>query len=176
MSSVFFVLLKLVNNTSIKEQLKTLAYWNLWLGTGFSIITAIAGWFAYNSVVHDTPSHEAMTDHRNWAIVTLLVFIGISLWSVKQYKSIKETGLVFTFVMVMALVLLMSTGWRGSEAVYRYGLGVMSLPQSEGEGHAHEHPSDNSETKNSQHDEMNNSHSDSLDSADHHDGDASHSH
>ena len=47
--------------------------------------------------------------------------------------------MAFTFVMVLASSLLVSTGWRGSEAVYRYGLGVMSLPKVEGEGHAHEH-------------------------------------
>lgn len=139
MSSIFFVSLKVVSNISIKEQLNTLAYWNLWLGTGFAVITAIAGWFAYNSVAHDTPSHEVMTDHRNWALITLSVFVVASLWSVKQYKSVKETNMIFTFIMVMALVLLMSTGWRGSEAVYRYGLGVMSLPKAKGEGHAHEH-------------------------------------
>lgn len=32
-----------------------------------------------------------------------------------------------------------ATGRLGSEAVYRHGLGVMSLPKVEGEGHAHSH-------------------------------------
>lgn len=139
MSSIFFVALKIFNNHSFREQLEIMAYWNLWLGSGFAIVTAIAGWFAYNSVAHDTPSHEVMTDHRNWALITLSVYVLISLWTIKQYKKIKEISMIFTFVMVMALVLLASTGWRGSEAVYRYGLGVMSLPQSTGNGHAHEH-------------------------------------
>lgn len=35
--------------------------------------------------------------------------------------------------------LLLSTAWHGGELVYRYGLGVMSMPKSHGEGHAHEH-------------------------------------
>ena len=142
MSSIFFVILKIFNNHPVQEQLKILAYWNLWLGTGFAVVTAIAGWFAYNSVAHDTPSHEAMTEHRNWALVTLSVFIVISLWSIKQYKRTKNAGITFTFIMLMAFVLLASTGWRGSEAVYRYGLGVMSMPKVEGDGHAHEHPVD----------------------------------
>ncbi|MCK4864607.1 MAG: DUF2231 domain-containing protein [Gammaproteobacteria bacterium] len=139
MSTLFFVALKILATHKLHVSLKIMAYWNLWLGTGFAVITVIAGWFAYNSVAHDTPSHAAMTDHRNWALVTLGVYIIISLWSWKHYKSVKTVGMAFTFVMVMASALLVSTGWRGSEAVYRYGLGVMSLPKVEGEGHAHEH-------------------------------------
>lgn len=139
MSVVFFVLLKVLKNHPVNEQLRVLAYWNLWLGTGFAIVTAIAGWFAYNSVAHDTASHVAMTEHRNWALITVLVFFIISIWSIKLYKSIQGENIIFTAIMIMAFVLLASTGWRGSEAVYRYGLGVMSMPKVEGDGHAHEH-------------------------------------
>lgn len=139
MSTFFFVGLKLTSKSSVQQPLNVMAYWNLWLGTGFAIVTAIAGWYAYNSVAHDTPSHEAMTDHRNWALMTLSVFIIISIWSFKQYKSAKQASMAFTLAVIMAFGLLVSTGWRGSEAVYRYGLGVMSLPKVEGEGHAHEH-------------------------------------
>lgn len=139
LSTLFFVLLWFSKQGAMQDKLKTMAYWNLWLGTGFAIVTAIAGWFAYNSVAHDTPSHLAMTDHRNWALLTLAVFIVVSGWSLKQYKSNKTISLVFVFTMLIATALLASTGWRGSEAVYRYGLGVMSLPKVEGEGHAHEH-------------------------------------
>ena len=140
-STMFFVLLKISGNHPLKEQLRTLAYWNLWLGTGFAIVAAIAGWYAYNSVAHDTPSHVAMTSHRDWALITLLVFIVISIWSVKLYKSIKNESIIFTIIMLFAFVLLAATGWRGSEVVYRYGLGVMSLPKVSGDGHAHEHGS-----------------------------------
>lgn len=139
MSTLFFVALKMLATHKLHGTFKIMAYWNLWLGTGFAVITVIAGWFAYNSVAHDTPSHTAMTDHRNWALVTLAVYIFITLWSLKSYKKVKNTSMVFTLVIIMASALLVSTGWRGSEAVYRYGLGVMSLPKSEGDGHAHEH-------------------------------------
>jgi len=138
MSTAFFVALKIPALQSFYDQLKTLAYWNLWFGTGFAIVTVIAGWFAYNSVAHDTPSHLAMTDHRNWAFATLAAYTVIALWSVQQYKSVKNSSMMFTLVIILASALLVSTGWRGSEVVYRYGLGVMSMPKVEGEGHAHE--------------------------------------
>ncbi|MCF6301365.1 MAG: hypothetical protein L3J52_09655 [Proteobacteria bacterium] len=38
---------------------------------------------------------------------------------------------------VIAFLLLGITAFKGGELVYRYGLGVMSLPEVEGEGHAH---------------------------------------
>ncbi|MDH5599933.1 MAG: DUF2231 domain-containing protein [Gammaproteobacteria bacterium] len=142
-SVIFFVLLKVMSNHSLKEQIRTMAYWNLWLGTGFAVVTAIAGWFAYNSVAHDTPSHIAMTEHKNWALITLSVFIILSIWSVKLYKSISNESSIFTLTMVLAFVLLASTGWRGSELVYRYGLGVISIPQAEGDGHGHDHEHSN---------------------------------
>lgn len=139
MSTFFFIILKISSLSTFHDKIKTMAYWNLWFGTGFAIITAIAGWFAYNSVAHDTPSHAAMTDHRNWALVTLSVYIVISFWSLKQFKNVKNASMSFTIAIILASALLVSTGWRGSELVYRHGLGVMSLPKVEGEGHAHEH-------------------------------------
>lgn len=139
MAALFFLALKFIDNHPLKEQVKVFALWNLWLGTGFAIIAATAGWFAYNSVAHDTPSHVAMTEHRNWALVTLAVFVFISLWSIKYYKKVKDVGIIFVTAMLIGFSLLATTGWHGSEAVYRYGLGVMSLPKVEGEGHAHEH-------------------------------------
>ena len=138
-STLFFVALTFMSEHPKQEPLKVLAYWNLWLGTGFAIVAAVAGWFAYNSVAHDTPSHVAMTDHLNWALATLSVFIIVSFWSIKEYKNLKNASVTFTIIMILAASMLASTGWRGSEAVYRYGLGVMSLPKVEGEGHAHEH-------------------------------------
>lgn len=138
-SVVFFVLLKLVKNETTQQQIKTVAYWNLWLGTAFAAVTVIAGWYAYNTVAHDTPSHLAMTDHRNWALATFFVFIIVVLWSIKEYKNTSGVNGAFVIVMLIAGGLLLSTGYRGGEAVYRHGLGVMSLPKVEGEGHAHEH-------------------------------------
>jgi len=84
--AVVFYLLKTILPAHNKYQvaLNILAKSNLLIGTGFAILTAIAGWFAYNSVAHDTPSHLAMTTHRNWALITLALFIVLALWSLWQ--------------------------------------------------------------------------------------------
>lgn len=133
----FYIICHFLSEGKLKQQFNILARWDLWLGTGFGIVTVIAGWFAYNSVAHDAPSHAAMTDHRNWALVTLGVFIilvGWSLWSERQERLPSK---LFLTGLLIGGVLLASTAWRGAENVYRYGLGVMSLPQAEGEGHSH---------------------------------------
>ncbi len=49
--------------------------------------------------------------------------------------------MIFMLTLILSTGLLALTAWKGGELVYRYGLGVMSLPQvAQGaEGHDHEH-------------------------------------
>jgi uncharacterized membrane protein len=124
---------------SLHTQWHTVARWNLWLGAAITLITGIAGLYAYNTVAHDTPSHAAMTDHRNWAVATIILFTGLAAWSIARTRATKPHGRLFVVVLVIAGVVLLSTAWRGGEVVYRYGVGVMSLPKAEGEGHDHSH-------------------------------------
>jgi len=123
----------------LKEQWYTVARWTLWFGAAITIATGLAGLYAYNTVAHDTPSHLAMTDHRNWAVVAIVMFLALAAWSIVWVRKGKNLGTVFVICMVIAGGVLASTAWRGGEVVYRYGLGVMSLPQVEGEGHSHSH-------------------------------------
>jgi len=123
----------------LANQMTIVARWNLWIGVGFTLLTVAAGWYAYNTVSHDAPSHIAMTEHRNWAMATLALFLGIAGWEYYLSRRGKGKGWLFTGLLVIAAGLLLSTAWHGGELVYRYGLGVMSLPKSEGVGLPHEH-------------------------------------
>ena len=136
---VFSLAVLVLKDSKLRQQWQILARWNLWLGTGFGIATALAGWYAYNTVAHDTPSHAAMTEHLYWALTTLTVFVPLCLWSVWRWNSQQQTGALFALLMLAGGGLLLSTAWHGGELVYRYGLGVMSLPQAEAEGDGHEH-------------------------------------
>jgi len=121
----------------LKEQWRIVSRWALWFGAGFTIITGLSGLYAYNTVAHDTPSHLAMTDHRNWAIVTIALFLALAVWSIIWVRKNKILGIVFVVCMAIAGGLLAATAWHGGEVVYRFGLGVMSLPKAEGDGHNH---------------------------------------
>jgi uncharacterized membrane protein len=126
----------------VANQLTIVARWNLWFGAGFTLLTVAAGWYAYNTVAHDAPSHIAMTEHRNWAMATFALLLGIAGWEFYLSRHGRGKGWLFTALLVIAAGLLLTTAWHGSELVYRHGLGVMSLPKSEGQGHTHEHGED----------------------------------
>ncbi len=131
------VITQFMSAGKLREQWQLVAQWNLWIGAGITVMTVVAGVVAYNSVAHDTPSHEAMTEHRNWALVTAVLFIVLAVWSWRRAKA----GLGMSMVLLIALLvsggLLASTAWLGGEAVYRYGLGVMSLPKTDSHDHDH---------------------------------------
>ena len=131
-----------------KEQWSHMANWSLWPGCIFTLFTVIAGWFAYNSVAHDSLSHAAMTLHRNWAIPTAILFICIGITAISLARNKSKPGFLFLSVSAVATMMLLTTAWLGAESVYRYGIGVLSLPtvESGADGHDHSHaPTEDSE-------------------------------
>lgn len=133
-SSLLFVVGALAPATSEwKDKCLIVARWNLWVGALITAGTVLAGIQAYNSVAHDGPSHAAMTDHKNWALPTAAFFIALAIWAFVKRKASKVSS-IFVALIVIAAGLLATTGFKGGEAVYRYGLGVMSMPQISGDG------------------------------------------
>ena len=138
-AAAFHLASHFVSKPALATQWTVVARWNLWLGIAFTLLTVGAGWYAYYTVNHDTPSHAAMTVHRNWAMGTFALFLGIAAWEYYLHRHAKGKGWLFTGLLIVAATLLISTAWHGAELVYRYGLGVMALPKPEGAGHAHDH-------------------------------------
>lgn len=138
-SAILFVVHKLILNAKWSEMILNAAYVNLWVGAFFTILTISAGWHAYNTVAHDGPSHAAMTSHRNAAIITALIWAVAVIWSVINFAKRKSVNIFFVTLIIVASIMLAITGYKGGEAVYRYGLGVISLPKTEGSGDHHSH-------------------------------------
>ncbi len=134
-SVVLFLLTSLMRKSELAHNWRVIARWSLWFGMGMTTLTVASGLYAYNTVAHDTPSHAAMTDHRNWALVTVGLFSLLTIWSLLKHRGGAKASLIFVMAMMIGSGVLASTAWRGGEAVYRYGLGVMSLPQSDDHGH-----------------------------------------
>lgn len=130
-----YVLSLLVPNDHLKEQWRIVARWNLWLGMAITLVTVLTGWYAYNTVAHDEPSHLAMTDHRNWALATTTLFLLVTIGSILLHRAGKEISTLILAMLLIAMAALGSTAWRGGELVYRYGLGVISLPNTGNHGH-----------------------------------------
>jgi len=134
----FFATGKLFKEKKWAVQSLLFAHWMLWAAAIFAVVAAVFGWFAYNSVDHDEAGHQAMMLHRNWALVTvgvLLLLAGVDGW-LRRFIVAAPYG--FFAMLMVAWLLVISTAWHGGEVVYRHGLGVMSLPETEGEGHSHE--------------------------------------
>lgn len=75
---------------------------NLWLGAAFTCVTLLAGWQAYNTVSHDGPSHAAMTDHRNWALVTATLWMTLAVWAAFRYRKQSRPTNLFLAVLCTA--------------------------------------------------------------------------
>jgi len=166
-AGVLFMISGLAREWQYRQTARKVAEWNFWIGSAVTVATAFAGWYAYNTVDHDTPSHTAMTLHRNWALGTLALLVILAFWLWRsRHKEVGKPSFPFVIVMVLFLGLLATTAWHGGELVYRYGLGVMSLPKSEGDGHAHEH-ADGQDHGNSQPNKHQNRNTDEHDHDDH---------
>lgn len=136
-SFLFFLLSLLVPDDSrYKHQWLSVGRWNLWLGMLLTIFTILAGWVAFNTVNHDTPSHLMMLEHRFWALTTVAIFVLLTIWSLGLFVKGREEPKVFVVVMFLAVGLLGTTGWYGGELVYRHGLAVMSMPNVDEHDHA----------------------------------------
>ena len=172
---LLYVVVQFMPASKLREQWQLVALWNLWLGAGVTVVTVLAGVLAYNSVTHDTPSHEAMTGHRNWALFTAALFIAMAIWSGLRARA----GLGINKLMLITLLLggglLASAAWRGGEVVYRYGVGVMSLPKSDTHGHADGESHDHGSAKNVVPDHADDHHNeDALDTSTHDNSDGHH--
>lgn len=121
------------------KEFEIVARWCLWIGAVITIITVAAGLYAYYTVKHDDTAHRAMLEHRNWALPTAATILLIAIWSAWRYFHQQQVTLSFFLTLLIIEGALLSTAWHGGEVVYRYGVGVMSLPKSEEVGHAHHH-------------------------------------
>lgn len=140
-STLLFYCAVIVKDKSYTITLLKTAHINLWLGAIITPLTLLAGWDAYNTVNHDSPSHVAMTDHRNWAVVTASLWFVIAIWAGIKASHTLHRGIVFYTIITIATIMVGITGFKGGEVVYRHGTGVMRIPVVIGDGghdsHAH---------------------------------------
>ena len=139
---LLYIVALLAPNAPWRQACLATAQWNLALAAGFALITVGTGLNAYYTVAHDSPSHAAMTDHRNWAFVSAGAIVAMTLWQWFRQRRDSQPHWILAVTLVLAGGLLTVTAWKGAELVFRYGLGVMALVEAEEPGHSHEHGSD----------------------------------
>ena len=136
------------------------SYWSaashlaLWAAALSAVMAVIFGWLAYNSVNHDDAGHVAMGIHRVWAISTAGLLLLLALWDIKKHLLTTIFSLYFVILLGVASASVGATAWLGGEVVFRHGIGVLSLPESEDEGVAHDHGAHEHGTAATGHDDM----------------------
>lgn len=135
-SVVLFLLARLLDHLPSTTNMTIVARWNLWLGTGFAVLSALTGLQAYGTVEHDSAGHAAMHIHRLWAFITLGLFLLASLLAVIERQRDKGAGLPLLLVLLVGFGAVAVTGYLGAENVYRHGIGVERLPDPD--DHRHE--------------------------------------
>lgn len=138
-SALLFIARALVRGERLRSELETGALWMLWTGAAFTLATVGSGIYAFLTVAHDDAAHEVMKEHRNLALATAALFLGLAGWSAWRTMAGKAVPRLLRALVVAGVLLLGATAWHGGELVYRHGVGVMSLPQADGEGHDHDH-------------------------------------
>ncbi|HEV2524569.1 MAG TPA: DUF2231 domain-containing protein [Gammaproteobacteria bacterium] len=138
----FYVVFYLFKHTQMRskkvEELEIAARWCLWSSGFITIVTVAAGLYAFNTVKHDGISHIAMMTHRNWALPTAILIIALAIWSGwNHFKQQQTLTHLFLISLIITQALLFTTALYGGEMVYRYGIGVQSLPQTEKFNHHH---------------------------------------
>jgi uncharacterized membrane protein/ketosteroid isomerase-like protein len=109
--------------------------WLLFSGTIAVVATVLTGLNAASTVNHDTTSHLAIIAHRNWALPTAIIFLlGVAIFQFMPSKRSSIAGIFF----IASTALVSVTAYKGGELVFRYGIGVMALPEVTTEGHEHD--------------------------------------
>ncbi len=134
-----YILSFLWANNPRGQSIKTAADWMLAFGALAILVTVGAGFYAYYTVAHDTPSHEAMTTHRNWVVPSASAIFLLAMW--RWFGRREPVKPLLVGLLSISAVFLSIGAWWGGHAVYQYGIGVKSLPAVEegSSGHDHAH-------------------------------------
>lgn len=136
-SLIFLIFARLAAADGLRAELAAAGRWSVRLAALMTLVTVAAGFWAYFTVTHDDPAHLAMDEHRNWAIATALLIVGLGIWSALKAEKAAETSNPFLAGLAAAFILVSVTAYEGAELVYGHGIGVQSLPEASGEGHDH---------------------------------------
>ena len=125
---------------STQTKLLVLARFCFCLGALLTLVTVLTGLYAFSTVAHHESAHLAMIDHRNWALATALagfVIAALTFWQRHDNHASK----IMAVLALALLVLVMITGFKGAELVYRYGVGVGTNTTDQTKTH-HQHDHD----------------------------------
>jgi uncharacterized membrane protein len=98
--------------------------WNLCLGAAAALITLGTGLGAVLDLDVSAAARESISTHAKWAIFTTLALVLVAVWRGAGTEQRSRPTWVFLIVLTAATCALITTGYRGGQNVYRFGVGV----------------------------------------------------
>ena len=132
-----FLLMELLGFALKREELRVAATWMLYLGTLGALVAVLAGLWAESSVAHGEEVHSIMVAHRNLGIAVLSISVVLSAWRIFAKGKFSLRGQIIHLVVAFAMIVTMAFGADlGGLMVYKYGVAIKAVPETEGHGHS----------------------------------------
>jgi uncharacterized membrane protein len=104
--------------------LATVGTWNLCLGALAALFALGTGLAATVHLQAAPEAHLAVSLHMRWAVFTTLALVLLAVWRGAGTAQESRPSWIFIVVLMAATAALVTTGYRGGQNVYRYGIGV----------------------------------------------------
>jgi uncharacterized membrane protein len=119
--------LGLARLVALERRARTLAIvgtWNLCLGA-FAIVFALGTGLAAVIDLHVTEAaRHAIGTHVKWAVIASFGVIVLAVWRGAGSFQDERPSVPFLALLAVVAAVLIMTGYRGGQNVYRYGVGV----------------------------------------------------
>lgn len=136
-----FLIIDLAGTWFKKTEWRVVASWLLYMGAISTVVTVISGFIAGNSVMHGDNVHDIMETLELYGIVTLVLVFVLSIWRwIGGSRMRGGANVLFLIVAAVLCAIMLLAADLGGLLVYKYGIGVESIPdQIEIQEHEH-HP------------------------------------
>jgi uncharacterized membrane protein len=123
-AAVLLVAAKLLRRDEYSATAATVGTWNLCLGAAVALIALATGLGAILDLDVSVAAHQSISSHAKWAIFTTLACVLLAVWRGAGTELRSRPSWLFLMVLTLAAAALVSTGYRGGQNVYRFGVGV----------------------------------------------------
>jgi uncharacterized membrane protein len=120
----FLVAARLLRPARYTETLATVGTWNLCLGAITALFAIATGLAALIDLHVGVAARQAVSLHVKWAIFTTLALVLLAVWRGAGNAQHSRPSWIFTLILLAATAALITTGYRGGQNVYQYGIGV----------------------------------------------------
>jgi uncharacterized membrane protein len=115
---------RVLRSDTLASSTATVGTWNLCFGAVAALFALASGLAAAADLNVSEAARQAISLHMKWAIFTSLVLLLLAVWRGAGVAPSSRPSWLFLIVLCAVAAALVATGYRGSQNVYRFGVGV----------------------------------------------------